>query len=311
LHKAELDRLSLRLKSAEGDRLSAIQATKDENEALLKETRERWQAELAAERLKAAQQMELIDANVAKQRQIADQKKDALTAVAEERIRQEMEIAAKARNEKKLQLVVQKLEEETNAMRKKLEEEAERKINESQAEARRTLAVLETERDKNQTQLNGLKKEIENEKTICCRLEQENERLLREMDAQREYKEQLQTSISEKEKQIEAIKEAHRQKQIEEREHAEAEKTSLRQQVDEARAVFENQKQVWARERQDLEAKNQAELNAVSKKVKSLLETKEQTIQSLKDQLGAAQSRLREIEELFHQQKRTVMASKK
>jgi 5-azacytidine-induced protein 1 len=134
---------------------------------------------------------------------------------------------------------------------------------------------------------------------------------VREVDGQREYKDKLQASISEKEKQIEAIREANRQKRIEEQENAEAEKKSLREQVDEARAVFENQKQVWARERQELEAKNQAELNAVSKKVKSLLETKEQTIQSLKDQLSAAQSRLREIEELFHQQKRTVMASKK
>jgi 5-azacytidine-induced protein 1 len=101
LHKAELDRLALQIKNAESEKAAAIQATKEENEAMLNETRERWKAELAAERLRTAQEMEKIDHKIGQARQSINLKKDALAAEAEERIRQEVEAAAKQRNEKK------------------------------------------------------------------------------------------------------------------------------------------------------------------------------------------------------------------
>jgi 5-azacytidine-induced protein 1 len=311
VHKAELDRLALKLRSAESERVAAIQATKEENEALLSETRERWNAELAVERLKAAQEMEKIEERVNQARQSINLKRDALAAEAEERMRQEMEAGARKRNEKKLQLVVKRLEDETNAMRKKLEEEAAERVQNATAEARKTLESLQMEREKLQQELAQVRKAVEEENRLASKLEQENERLNREIDTQRALKEQLQADVTAKEREIKETRAANLKRIQEAKDAADTERRSLREQLDEAKKEFEKQRVLWAQEREQLEEKNQAELNAVSKKVKSLLESKEQTIQGLKDQLAAAQARMREIEELFHQNKKMVLTAKK
>jgi 5-azacytidine-induced protein 1 len=311
LHKAELGRLALKLKSAESEKTAAIQATKDENEALLNETRERWKAELAAERLRAVQEMEKIDQRVNQARQSMALKKEALAAEAEERMRQEMEEAAKQKNERKLQLVVKKLEEETNAIRRKLQEESNARIQAATAEAKATLEGLQAQREMLETELAQVKKSTAEENRLLSKLEVENQRLNQEIETQRTVKEQLQAEVAKKEREIKDTKEANAKRIQEAKEAADAERKSLRAQLEEARHEFEKQKAVWAHERHQLEEKNQAELNAVSKKVKNLLESKEQTIQGLKDQLGAAQSRMREIEDLFHQNKRMVLTARR
>jgi phenylalanyl-tRNA synthetase alpha subunit len=77
-----MDRLALRLRAAEAEKVAAVQAMKDENKTLLSETRERWKAELAAERLRAAQKNERIDVKVAQARKSISLKRDALAAAA-------------------------------------------------------------------------------------------------------------------------------------------------------------------------------------------------------------------------------------
>jgi hypothetical protein len=62
-------------------------------------------------------------------------------------------------------------------------------------------------------------------------------------------------------------------------------------------------------EKKHIQEQHGAELAAVSTKVKALIEGKEQTIQALKEQLGVAQTRLREVEQLFHQQKKAILGA--
>jgi 5-azacytidine-induced protein 1 len=301
LHRAELDHLALRLKTAESDRALMIQRANEENDALLEEARGRWNAELAAERLRAAQEMEKIDEKVEAARRSVALKKDALLVAAGQKIRKEMEAAAIQHNEKKLEMVVKKLEEETNARRKQLEVEAERRVDEAQTEARERVTNLMEEKQRCQMELDELRKSVENEKSLCARFEEENERLVREIENHREVKEKLRVEISCRERDIRDLEAENLRKEQERREKDEEEKRSLREELNLAREEFAKQKTVWAHEREMLEQKNQEDLRDVSKKVKGLLEMKEQTIQSLKDQLAQAQVRLREIEAIFQQ----------
>lgn len=78
----------------------------------------------------------------------------------------------------------------------------------------------------------------------------------------------------------------------------------------EIKVEMKNQKLQFEQEKQQIAEQHSAELEAVSKKVKALIEGKEQTIQSLKEQLTAAQAKLQEIDQLFHQQKKMMLQKK-
>ena len=84
-----------------------------------------------------------------------------------------------------------------------------------------------------------------------------------------------------------------------------------RKSLAESKVELKNQKQKFEEEKNQIAKQHAAELDAVSKKVKGLIEGKEKTIQTLKEQLSAAQTRLQEIDQLFHEQKKIVLQKKK
>lgn len=60
MHEIELDRMALKLKSLEEEKVSVTQNARNEGELLLSESRERWKSELAKEKLRAAQEMQKL-----------------------------------------------------------------------------------------------------------------------------------------------------------------------------------------------------------------------------------------------------------
>jgi chromosome segregation ATPase len=158
----------------------------------------------------------------------------------------------------------------------------------------------------------GLLKEAMNEeKTLNNRLELENDRLTTEIEEQRQLKLKLENEISQKNSEIRKC-----QLEIEKREKLGKEMTSavkleFESKIEERKREFEQLKVTAESEKKQIEEKHILELGAVSAKVKSLIEGKEQTIQALKDQLSVAQTRLRQVEELFHQQKKSILGVKK
>lgn len=81
--------------------------------------------------------------------------------------------------------------------------------------------------------------------------------------------------------------------------------------MNEAKEAFEKQKLIWSQERSQLDKSNKQELSTVSRKVKSLVEGKEKEIMTLKDQISNAEHKLREIENLFMQQKKVTENGKR
>jgi hypothetical protein len=96
---------------------------------------------------------------------------------------------------------------------------------------------LQDEGERLQQEFEGVRKSLQNEKNLTARLEQENGRLMRETDTQREAKEQLHAEIRATEQQI---REQNIRKERKRRD-AEAERTSLREQMDKANSEFEKQ----------------------------------------------------------------------
>jgi hypothetical protein len=94
------------------------------------------------------------------------------------------------------------------------------------------------------------------------------------------------------------------------REMAVSDMKQLRLQLAEAHVEVQRQKTEWQQERKELEELHASELSTVSGKVKALIEGKDVTIQTLKEQLGVAQARLQEIEQLFHEQRKAFLAKK-
>lgn len=91
LQNAELERLKLKLVCAENDKTESIQNAKEEAEALIQETREKWKSEIIKEQLKVSQEMKDIEARIQKMAETARDEAIKEAAIREERIHQELE----------------------------------------------------------------------------------------------------------------------------------------------------------------------------------------------------------------------------
>jgi hypothetical protein len=222
-----------------------------------------------------------------------------------------LEAEFKERSQKKLKAVIQKLEADLNDQRQKILDDAERRVNAAGIEARRAVAALETEKGSHQTEVMALQQDVKAEKTLNTRLELENDRLSQEVEHQRQMKTKLQTEIGEREKEIMGLKLEMQKRVNSAMESTESQVRDVQVQLEDSRKDLTRKQTEWEAERKQAEESHAAELAALSVKVKTLIEGKENTIQTLKDQLLAAQNRLREIEQLFHQQKKSILAAKK
>lgn len=311
LQNAELERLKLKLVCAENDKTESIQNAKEEAEALIQETREKWKSEIIKEQLKVSQEMKDIEARIQKMAETARDEAIKEAAIREERIHQELEAETRQKNEKKLQIVVQKLEEETNSIRKKLLEEAEIRINEAQQDAANNLQNLESEKNQQQDEINELTNQVENEKALCAKMESDHSSVLKLIENQRRKRDELIENIAISKKELDVAKE-NKNKRDQQKSIANSNKRELlKNQLNEAKEAFEKQKLIWSQERSQLDKSNKQELSTVSRKVKSLVEGKEQEIMTLKDQISNAEHKLREIENLFMQQKKVTENGKR
>lgn len=311
LQNAELERLKLKLVCAENDKTESIQNAKEEAEALIQETREKWKSEIIKEQLKVSQEMKDIEARIQKMAETARDEAIKKAAIREERIHQELEAETRQKNEKKLQIVVQKLEEETNSIRKKLLEEAEIRINEAQQDAANNLQNLESEKNQQQDEINELTNQVENEKALCAKMESDHSSVLKLIENQRRKRDELIENIAISKKELDVAKE-NKNKRDQQKSIANSNKRELlKNQLNEAKEAFEKQKLIWSQERSQLDKSNKQELSTVSRKVKSLVEGKEQEIMTLKDQISNAEHKLREIENLFMQQKKVTENGKR
>lgn len=210
-----------------------------------------------------------------------------------------------------MQIVVQKLEEETNSIRKKLLEEAEIRINETQQEAANNLQNLESEKNQQQDEINELTNQVENEKALCAKMESDHSSVLKLIENQRRKRDELIENIAISKKELDVAKE-NKNKRDQQKSIANSNKRELlKKQLNEAKEAFEKQKLIWSQERSQLDKFNKQELSTVSRKVKSLVEGKEKEIMTLKDQISNAEHKLREIENLFMQQKKVTENGKR
>jgi len=307
LHKLEIDRLIQKIKQIEDTKVDTASIAKADNEALINETRERWKAELASEQLKHSQEMEKLKESINERINRAVEEERVSLKIAEDEIKKKLENSLREKNEKKLALVVKKLEEESTQLKYKYIEESDRKIKEAQSLTQKALSSLEEEKVRNARQVSLLKAGIEDEKEMYKRLEKENERIIAEIESQKVMIQRIVEENKQKEIQIAEFKaiSLEREKQI--RLSFEDKVSEFMKQNEALKSQIESNKLQWDNEKLILEEQHQNELASVSKKVKSLIETKEQTISSLKDQLSVAQKRLREIEDLLHNQKKNML----
>jgi hypothetical protein len=139
----------------------------------------------------------------------------------------------------------------------------------------------------------------------------ENERLTSELEKQRQLRVELQIEISGKEAEIAKLNSEIEKRDKLAKETASAVTLELERRIEESQRDFQQLRLAAEAEKKQIEERHAVELAAVSSKVKSLIEGKEQTIQALKDQLSVAQTRLRQVEELFHQQKKSILGVRK
>jgi hypothetical protein len=310
-HKMEIERMMERLRTIESEKADVVIATRSENEAILGEMRERYKAELNAERLSMQQERQNLETQWKEAINRAKEETLASFQPREAELRTEIERAAKEKNEKKLRAVIQKLESDLNLQKKRIIDEADRKVSTAQLEARRAVSAMQNQRQSHQEEVAALKQEIVKEKALNNRLESENNRLSNEIEQQRQLKGKMQTEITEKESEMSRLRTDIQRREATAKESNLASVREVQQQLQEATAELQRQKAAFESEKKKLEEAHGAELSAVSAKVKTLIEGKEATIQALKEQLGVAQNRLREVEQLFHQQKKAILATKK
>jgi chromosome segregation ATPase len=273
--------------------------------------RERHKAELNAQRLGMQQERQDLEARLKEAVDRARQETLASFQPREVELRAEIDKAAKERNEKKLRAVVQKLENDLNQQKKRIIDEADRKVGAAQLEARRAAAAMGAQQQSHQEEVAALKQEILEEKALITRLESENNRLSNEIEQQRQLKGRLQNEITQKESEMSHLRTDIQRREATARESGLTGLRDIQQQLEEAKAELQRQKTAFESEKKKLEETHAAELSAVSTKVKTLIEGKEATIQALKEQLGVAQNRLRDVEQLFHQQKKAIFGAKK
>lgn len=309
LHSAELDRMILKLQQAEEQKTGTIETARTENDAILEEMRERWKAELAAEQLKHQQEMDKLRENIQAEVEVAKRVEEDKLRRKEDQIRKQIEAEIREKSQKKIEIVVKKLEEETDAEKKRIMEECERKVNEIQKQVKTVQYSLDEEKHRSAMQIEALKRELYDEKSMSTRLEKENERLVIEIENYKLNIQNLSIDIKTKTDMITKTNENAERRETDIRSEYQAEILRLRKEVDDIRARWDNDKISWAEERSSIKQQNQEELETVSKKVKGLIEQKDQTISSLKEQLKIAQDRLLEADKLFHQQK-TILAPK-
>jgi SMC interacting uncharacterized protein involved in chromosome segregation len=180
----------------------------------------------------------------------------------------------------------------------------------AQLEAEKVRGALESEKNRYENIMEVLRREAADEKSMASRLETENGRLLEEIEHQRQLKSALQAELMQKDGEIHQMRLDAQKREQSAREIVASDMKQLRLQLAEAQVEVQKQKTEWQEERKNLEAVHGSELSTVSAKVKSLMEGKDATIQALKEQLGVAQTRLLEIEQLFHEQKKALLAKK-
>jgi 5-azacytidine-induced protein 1 len=311
LHKQEIDRLMGTLKTLETEKVEVSRTAKSESESLISEIRERWKAELNAERARAEKEAEQWEAKLHEAIERTKRETMATFAPRESEMRAEIEAKLKDKSEKKLKVVVQKLEADLNAQKKKILDEAVRRVNLAQIEARKAVAALENEKKTHESAFAILKGALNEEKVLNNRLESENDRLTSELEQQRQTRMKLQGAISQAEAEIARLKVEIQDRETAAQEANSAVVSDFNKRVEQARSELQ-QCQIYAdSERKALEERHASELATVSAKVKSLIEGKEQTIQALKEQLNVAQTRLREVEQLIHQQKKAILGVKR
>ena len=311
VHKEEVERLMRKLKTMETEKVAVVQVTRNENDQLLEETRERYKAELSAEKMRMAKEAEQFESRLRAAVEKAKQDTLATFQPRQDEIRKEVEAGNKERNEKKLRAVIQRLEGDMNQQKKRIIEDCERKVTAAQNETKKVRALLESERQQHEAAVEALRKQIADEKSLSNRLELENDKLTQEVEHQRLLKTNLQKELGEKETDLSQMRIDMSKREANAREMALSDLKEIRQQLEDARAENRKQRQDFQAEKKQLEEQHASELAAVSVKVKSLVESKDNTIQNLKEQLVAAQTRLTEIEKIFHQQKKTILAKSK
>lgn len=198
-----------------------------------------------------------------------------------------------------------------NQQKKRIIDDCERKVVAAQNETRKVRALLESERQQHETEIQAMRKTIADEKGLSNRLELENDKLTQELEHQRIMKANLQKELGQKETELSQMRIDISKREAAAREMALSDLKESRQQLEDARAENRRQRQELQEEKKKLEEHHASELTAVSVKVKSLVESKDNTIQTLKEQLVAAQTRLTEIEQIFHQQKKAILSKAK
>jgi 5-azacytidine-induced protein 1 len=311
LHKQEIERLMSSMRNLESEKVEVVRSAKLENESLVNEVRERWKAELSAEKARAEKEAEQWEVRLQEAIERTKQETMASFAPRETELRAQIEASLKEKTEKKLKTVVQKLEADLNLQKKKILDEAERRVNLAQIEARKAVAALENEKRTHIAAMELLKGAINDEKALNNRLESENDRLTSEVEQQRQLRIRLQNEISGKDDEIRRLEHEIPLRETAAREAIAAVSCEQERRIEALRMELQQCMAAAQSEKQQIEERHASELAAVSAKVKSLIEGKEQTIQALKDQLAIAQSRLREVEQLFHQQKKTILGARR
>jgi hypothetical protein len=184
-------------------------------------------------------------------------------------------------------------------------------VNAAAIEARKAVAALEDAKNVHQTEIAALQHDTKGERMLNNRLEAENDRLSQEIEVQKQMKVKLQNDLTDREKELAQLRLQMQQREAIARESAHNEIREVQRQLEESRMEAQKRQVEWENQRKQIEESHSSELASVSVKVKALIEGKENTIQALKEQLLAAQTRLREIEQLFHQQKKSILAAKR
>lgn len=311
IHKEELDRLTQKLKTVDNDKFGFMQITKKENDAIIEQTRERWKAELEEEKKRSAKELEEMRSRL--KQAIERAKKDSYATMEEREheIREQLDASEKAKSKKKLSIIVKKLEEDTNTAQKRVQDEADLRVLKAQNLAKKAQAALESERSKNEREIELIKKEAADNKSLISRLEHENEKLLLDIEHQKRLRDNHQFELDTRIIELNELKEKTQQKECKARISMQEELSILKKQLESAKSEFQEQKRFIQAEKKEIEERHAEELASVSKKVKTLIESKENTIQSLRDQLTAAQQKLKEFDRIVHKQKSVITSNKK
>ena len=310
IHEIDIERLMKKLKETETVKVERVEITKNENDTIITEMRERWKAELAAEQLKHSQELERVRASIKDEVERARNEEKTKYEMRKEQTKQLLNDSAKEANKKKLAIVVQRLQDDSDSKIKKINDDAARKVSQAQSEIIKIQQQLEDEKAKNQRQVMTLEATIADEKQMNGRLERENERLVHEIEDYKVTIKNLHNEISTKDKLIQDTMKTVEQRESSTKSRLEEEIENLKSQVADAKAVNEEDKLKWAAEKDAIIKKYEDEQVTLSKRVKSIIEQKESIIADFKERLAEAQKRLREADEIFHMQKKTIQTTK-